>query len=105
MGVLKKAANGVLAACPCSLLLRTLRPSQQLWPSLRHDSGQDWTSFFEQSSFFRMISVIHMGINRQNISILQQHLYARVSSKQPPSPVAFHYRAFFPFALKGVIVY
>ncbi len=49
MGMLKKAASGVLALLPYSGTKCTLRASKRLRPSLRHDSGQDWTDFFEHS--------------------------------------------------------
>jgi len=35
------------------VILRALRSSKQLRPSLRHDSGQDWTSLFEHSHQLR----------------------------------------------------
>ena len=40
MGMLKKAASGVLAIVPCSRTESTLRASQELRPL--------WTDFFEQ---------------------------------------------------------
>jgi hypothetical protein len=47
MGLLKKAASGVLAIFPCSRIPHTLRASKWLRPSLRAASGQVWTDFFE----------------------------------------------------------
>ncbi len=34
------------------VLIRTLRSSKRLRPSLREASGQDWTGLFEHSLFF-----------------------------------------------------
>jgi len=44
LGMLKKAASGVLAILPCSRTKSTLRAPKWLRPFLRHDSGQDWTT-------------------------------------------------------------
>ena len=59
MGLLKKAASGVLAIFPCSRSPSTLCAQSKgdalrdvagnTWPSLREASGQDWTDFFEQT--------------------------------------------------------
>jgi hypothetical protein len=47
MGMLKKAASGVLALLPCSRTECTLRASKELRPSLR--VAQDRTDFFDHS--------------------------------------------------------
>jgi hypothetical protein len=40
VGLVKKAASGVLAIFPCSRTQRTLRPQKRLWPC--------WTDFFNR---------------------------------------------------------
>jgi len=49
MGMLKKAASGVLALLPCSRTESMLRASKGMRPFLRLCSGQGWTDFFEHS--------------------------------------------------------
>jgi hypothetical protein len=49
MGMLKKAASGVLAFLPCSRTESALHAPKWLRPSLRQGSGQDWTYFFDHS--------------------------------------------------------
>jgi len=67
-GVLKNAAAAFPPLGRAHILLRTLRPSKQLRPSLRHDSGQDWTSLFEHSLIFSRVGFgTQMLMERQNI--------------------------------------
>ncbi|MEO6201734.1 MAG: hypothetical protein ABIP82_00710 [Nitrospirales bacterium] len=49
VGMVKKAASGVLAILLCSRTKGTLRAPKELRPFLREASGQDRTDFFDHS--------------------------------------------------------
>jgi hypothetical protein len=57
------------------ILLRTLRSPKRLRPSLRHDSGQDWTPLFEHSLMVSHVGFCHSyAAKNPNISNIQQSL-------------------------------